>query len=234
MIRALIFDFDGLMMETEVSVLQAWQETYADFGAELPRDFWLTTIGSSHLFDPCQYLAEQIGQAVDCEQLRADYRVRLNEMVADQPLLPGVLDYMEEAKTLGLCVAVASSSRRDWVEGHLHRHGLVPRFDCIRCADDVKRTKPDPELFLSVLEIFGLQPDEAIVLEDSPNGVAAARAAGIFCVAVPGPLTREMALEEADLRLNALDEMPLRELVAVAENKQQIADHRRRTSDRND
>jgi HAD superfamily hydrolase (TIGR01509 family) len=219
MIRALIFDFDGLMMETEVSVMEAWQETFAAHGGELPREFWLTTIGSSHLFDPCQRLAEQTGKAVDCETLRTEYRARLNAMVAEHPLLPGVLEYIQEAKALGLKVAVASSSRREWVEGHLHRHSLVPHFDCIRCADDVKRTKPDPELFLAALEAIGTKPEEAIVLEDSPNGVRAAKEAGVFCVAVPGPLTREMALSEADLRLGSLEEMSLRELVALAERR---------------
>jgi beta-phosphoglucomutase-like phosphatase (HAD superfamily) len=96
---------------------------------------------------------------------------------------------------------------------------LVPHFDCIRCADDVKRTKPDPELFLAALEAIGTKPEEAIVLEDSPNGVRAAKEAGVFCVAVPGPLTREMALSEADLRLGSLEEMSLRELVALAERR---------------
>ncbi len=111
-------------------------------------------------------------------------------------------------------LAVASSSPRDWVEGHLDTHGLRPFFNCIRCSDDVKRTKPDPELFLSALEGLGVAAAEALVLEDSPNGIRAARAAGIRSVAVPGPLTRDMVFEGADLRLDSLADLSLSELIA--------------------
>ena len=100
------------------------------------------------------------------------------------------------------------------MDGHLARLGLLGYFDCIRCADDVKHTKPDPELYQAVLDAFGLQGSQAIALEDSPNGVTAAQRAGIFCVAVPNPVTSQLSLEHADLRLTSLEEISLEQLLA--------------------
>src|SRR5205085_683086 len=138
---------------------------------------------------------------------------RYRALVEAQPVLPGVHDTLVAAKRLGLKLGVASSSTRDWVEGHLTRLDLVAQFACIRCAEDVRQTKPNPELYLSALEALGVPPDAAIALEDSPNGIRAAKRAGLFCVAVPNPLTLRLGLDEADLRLNSLAEMPLETLL---------------------
>ena len=118
-----------------------------------------------------------------------------------------------EAKKLGLKVGLASSSPCDWVTGHLSRLGLIQYFDCIYARDDVRRTKPDPELYLTVIDEFQIGSHEAVVFEDSPNGILAAKRAGLFCVAVPNPLTRQLRLDHADFRLNSLAEMPLSELL---------------------
>jgi beta-phosphoglucomutase-like phosphatase (HAD superfamily) len=103
------------------------------------------------------------------------------------------------------------------VRGHLARLGLYQRFDAIKTADDVKRTKPDPELYVAALTALGVQPTEAVVFEDSPNGVTAAKAAGIYCVAVPNRVTALMKLDHADLRLNSMADLPLASLVKKAE-----------------
>jgi HAD superfamily hydrolase (TIGR01509 family) len=219
MIKAIIFDFDGLMMETEVAVYQAFQATFQAYGGDLPLSVWVETVGSSDTFDPFAYLESQISRPLDRDAARAEYRERLYKLVEAETILPGVQDYLQDAKELGLKIAVASSSPREWVVGHLARHQLDVHFDCIRCSDDVKRTKPDPELFLSALDALEVRAEQTIVLEDSPNGVLAAKRAGLFCVVVPGPLTRDMALEEADLRLSSLEEMPLREVLRHAEER---------------
>jgi HAD superfamily hydrolase (TIGR01509 family) len=138
---------------------------------------------------------------------------RYAELVADQKVLPCVLDYVADARRLGLRPGVASSSSRDWVAGHLERMGLLARFDALACRGDVPRTKPDPGLHLRVLEALEVRPEEAIALEDSPNGIAAAKAAGLFCVAVPNDLTRGLTLSGADLRLGSLAELPLPQLL---------------------
>ena len=122
---------------------------------------------------------------------------------------PGVRDYLDAARRLGLGLAVASSSSRRWVAGHLERLGLADRFDVLRCAEDVTRVKPHPDLYVAALKALGAAPVAAIALEDSPNGVLAAKRAGLFCVAVPNPLTAKLDLTAADILLASLDELPL-------------------------
>jgi beta-phosphoglucomutase-like phosphatase (HAD superfamily) len=99
------------------------------------------------------------------------------------------------------------------VTGHLERVGLGSVWDCVRCRDDVREAKPAPDLYLAALECMGLAAAEAVAIEDSPNGIAAAKAAGLLCVAVPGPLTQATDLGQADLHLSSLAELPLAELL---------------------
>ena len=223
MIQALIFDFDGLIVDTELSAYQTWQDIYQEHNCSLPFETWAERIGgAAHLFDPCEYLETQIGRPVPREELRLRRKHNHVTIVEAQPALPGVEEYLRSAKRLGLKVGAASSSRHEWVDGHLSRLGLFAYFDCIKCSDDVKHTKPNPELYLAVLDTFGIQANEAIALEDSPNGVRAAQRAGIFCVVVPNPVTRRLALEHADLRLASLEEMPLEQLLVEVQRRTRV------------
>ena len=216
MIKALVFDFDGLIVDTEMSSYQTWQEIYAEHDCQLPFSTWAICIGGSpQLFDPCEYLEQQIGRPVLREEIRLRRRQQHIRMVEAQPVLPGVEDYILSAKRLGLKIGVASSSRHEWVDTHLTRLGLIDYFDSIKCFDDVKRTKPDPELYLAVLDALGVHGQQAIALEDSPNGVIAAQQAGIFCVAVPNPVTSQLSLLHADLCLSSLTEVSLEQLLAT-------------------
>jgi len=221
MIRALIFDFDGLILDTEQSEFQSWQEIFAEHNAHLPLDKWAVCIGSGlEAFDVYAYLEEQVGQAVQREAIAKRRRMRHQELLALKPVLPGVEVYIADAKRLGLKLGVASSSSRAWVTGHLSRFNLLHYFDYLRCGDEVKHKKPDPELYLAVLKEFGITGKEAIVLEDSPNGIRAGQAAGIFSVAIPNVVTGQLPLEHADLRLASMAAMPLAKLIALVESKQ--------------
>jgi HAD superfamily hydrolase (TIGR01509 family) len=216
-IRALIFDFDGLIVDTEVPIFRAWQRIYREHGQELPLDRWLTIIGTaSGPFDPVIDLAKKTGTKLDQGELKALEVLYYQEASALQQLLPGVIDYLVAARQLGLKTAVASSSTRKWVMDHLNRFGIGGHFDAIVCREDVKRTKPDPDLYLTTLERLGARPDEAIAFEDSSNGIHAAKAAGLFCVVVPNLLTVDLDLTEADLRLLTLEALPLREVIKEA------------------
>ncbi len=214
MIKALVFDFDGLILDTEISAYQTWQEIYTEYECELPFATWATCIGGSpQLFDPCAYLEEQIGRSIEREEVRRRRRERHIALVEAQLPLPGVENYLKDARRLGLHIGLASSSSHVWVDTHLARLGILDYFESIQCFEDVRYTKPDPELYLAVLKALQVRGDEAIALEDSPNGVLAAQRAGIFCVAIPNPVTNQLPLEHADMRLGSLAEMPLEELL---------------------
>lgn len=218
MIRALVFDFDGLILETEGPVYRSWLELYQSYGFPLPFSTWATLIGTSHgPFDPYLELERLVGRELDWEVLTPSRRAREFELIETQPVLPGVKQCLRDARRLGLKVGLASSSSCGWVSGHLKRLGLLGYFDILRARDDVQHTKPDPELYLSVLAEMGISGREAIALEDSPNGIRAAKDAGMFCVAVPNPLTSQLSMEEADLCVSSLAEMSLEEMIGRME-----------------
>lgn len=218
--RALIFDFDGLILDTELPDYISWQEVYHSYGVELPLEKWITIVGGTAEsdFEPHEYLEELIGTKVDREQIWVSRRKSYLEHLENQPILPGVLTYLEEAKKQGLKLAVASSSPENWVIGHLSRLDLKDYFDVICTADDVEQTKPNPTILLLTAEKVGVQPEEVIVLEDSYNGVLAARRAGMFVVAVPNQVTGQADLSQANLILASLEEMPLKDLMTHMEN----------------
>ncbi len=214
MIKALIFDFDGLIVDTEGPDYQAWQETYESFGCALPLAEWAAEIGTYGAFDAYEYLARQLGHPIDRAAVRTRRRARFVELVEQQAVLPGVESYLQAAREHGLRVGIASSSPRSWVVGHLARFGLDQSFDCIKTADDVERVKPDPALYLAALGALDARADEALAFEDSPNGALAATRAGIYCVVIPNPLTQQLAHDAANLRLASLADLPLRALLA--------------------
>jgi HAD superfamily hydrolase (TIGR01509 family) len=221
MIEAVIFDFDGLIVDTELPVFQAWQEIYEEHNAVLPLEEWGACIGgAAEFFDVYGYLETQIGRSVLRADIAVKQRKRHLDLVAVQAILPGVEDYIATAKRLGLKLAVASSSPRSWVAGHLSRLGLFDHFDYTHCGDEVSNKKPDPELYLSVLTALGLRGDQAIALEDSPNGLWAAHRAGIFCVAVPNIITGQLPLDHANMQLTSLANMPLEALITEVEKRQ--------------
>ena len=212
--RLVVFDFDGLILDTEAPVYDVWQAIYGEHGHTLEFARWAECIGTADTFDPCAHLESLLGRSVDAGALIRHHRTRTDALIAAQPILPGVRDYVEDARRLGVRLGVASSSSRRWVEGHLTRLGLREHFEVVRCADDVARVKPDPALYLAVLEATGVAAHQAVALEDSPNGVRAAKRAGLACIAVPNPLTARLDLAEADLRLGSLAELTLAELIA--------------------
>ncbi|MDK1081148.1 MAG: HAD-IA family hydrolase [Anaerolineae bacterium] len=218
-IKALIFDFDGLILDTETPEFQVWQTIYNQYGHQLMAEKWGQIVGGwgASKFDAAEHLAEIAGDVINLDELRARYRSESDALILIQPILPGVVDYLDQARQLGIQLAIASSSPHSWVDPHLTRLGLADRFDIIICADDVPpgRTKPNPDLFLKALEELGVGTGQAIVLEDSPNGVRAAHAAGIFVVLVPNPLTAKLKTDDSNVTLDSLADMPLQELLLI-------------------
>lgn len=218
MIRAIIFDFDGLIVDTEGPIFEVWQRIYRERGQELPREQWLSIIGTaSGPFDPLIDLGQRTGIPLDADELNRLERAYYREATVAQALLPGVGRYLDDARALGLKTAIASSSSREWVREHLERFGIANRFDTVVCKDDVTRTKPDPELYELAIERLKVGPEEAIAVEDSSNGIQAAKDAGLFCVAVPNALTADLDLGEADIQIRSLETLSLADLIARAQ-----------------
>jgi HAD superfamily hydrolase (TIGR01509 family) len=217
MIKALIFDFDGLVLDTETPEYLAWKNIYQEFGFDLPISEWGSIIGGygASNFDPAEHLSLLCQGRLDSVSLRSRHRLESHAAIACESLLPGVVDYIHEAKRLGLKLAIASSSEHAWVDTHAQRLGIFDHFDMVICRDDVGmgRTKPNPDLFLLALDQLQVQKNEAIIFEDSPNGVTAANRAGIFVVAVPNPVTSLLVIEGANLILRSLSELALVELI---------------------
>jgi len=214
-VRGLLFDFDGLLVDTESPSRRVWEELYREHGHELPHDRWATVVGTIGAdFSPFGHLEELVGAPLDRDSVNARRRKREDELNALESFRAGVEEYLADAHRLGLMTAIVSSSWRWWVDRHLGRLDRTDSWDAIVTADgDIERAKPSPTLYLEALRMLGLASDEAIAFEDSPNGVAAAKSAGLFCVAVPNPITAALAFDRADLVLESLDELPLDRLL---------------------
>ncbi len=221
MLKALIFDFDGLILDTETPEVEVWQKIYNEHGFELPVDEWQKTVGGYGIstFDAAEHLTLLSAGRVDSVSARARYRKESDEIIHASSVLPGVLNLINEAKSYGLKVAIGYSSQHRWVDTHAQRLGIYDLFDLIICQDDVAvgRTKPHPDIYLKVLEKLQVKNHEAIVFEDSPNGVIASRAAGIFVVAVPNELTSKLNVS-GDLTVSSLAQVSLQALMEKTQN----------------
>jgi len=211
-VRAFLFDFDGLLLDTELASRAGWELLYREHGHELPADLWATVIGTTHApFDPMAHLEQLVGEPLQREALNERRYAHEIALIEAEELRPGIAEYLAAAGRHGLKRAIVSSSPREWVDMHLERLEEAVGWDAICTADrDPARAKPSPRLYLEALEALEVAADEAVAFEDSPNGVRAAKAAGVFCVAVPNEVTRDLGLEEAgaDLVLDSLADLP--------------------------
>lgn len=214
--RALIFDFDGLILDTEVAIYEAWRELYAAHGFPLTLETWAQCVGSDFgHYNPETNLEQMLGRKLDWEPLVKQRRKRVAEILQGKDAMPGVRERLREAGEHGIPCAVASSSSHDWVDGWLERLDLAEFFVSTTCLEDTGRAKPDPGLFLHAAEKLGTAPDEVIVLEDSLNGLRAAHAAEMRCVVVPCAVTRHLAFEGAWRQLQSLEEVTVPELIGM-------------------
>jgi len=217
MLKALIFDFDGLVLDTETPEYLVWKNIYQENGFDLPIEKWGSIIGGHGVsnFDPAEYLSDLSQGRLDSEPLRLRHRSECHTAIERESILPGVMEMIHAAKDANLKLAIASSSPHSWVDAHAKRLGIFDQFDKVICRDDVGagRTKPNPDLFLVALDQLQVKKDAAVVFEDSPNGVKAANQAGIFVVAVPNPVTSLLVIEGANLILSSLSELPFSTLM---------------------
>jgi putative hydrolase of the HAD superfamily len=187
---AIIFDFDGLIVDTETTIYDCWAELYAEHGETLALETYKGCVGSDFdQFHPGRELEKRTGKVFDWATLDADRERNIRSRLDSQDARPGVRDFIAAARARGLPLAVASSSSRAWVSGWLQRLDLHGEFGALRNRDDVERIKPEPDLFLAAAKALGVAPERALVLEDSENGLRAATAAGIPCAIITNPVT---------------------------------------------
>ncbi len=214
-LKAALFDFDGLILGTEETQLTAWQAIFREHGVELHLKDWSVCIGTAGAFDEVTHLEKLTGRSVDRTAIRADFKGREAALLARLQLLPGVRDRLEEARAAGIRRAIASSSDIHWVEPHLATHGIRHYFDAVVVRNEHLPAKPKPDIYLAALAALGVAAGEAVAFEDSMNGIRAAKAAGIFCVAVPNPVTRALDLSDADMEVPSLAHLTLADLAAT-------------------
>ena len=213
-VRALILDFDGLILDTETPEFLCWSDIFARYDASLTLEAWGIGVGTQDAFDPFEHLESLSGRPVDRAAVGAEIHDRMRERIELELPRPGVVALLDDARDAGLQVAVASSSYYEWVSRWLKRHALLERFDCIRTRDDVVHVKPHPEVYLATAKRLGLDPSACLAFEDSPNGMKAAIAAGMRVIAVPNPVTANLQLPPNVTRLESLADQPLSRLLA--------------------
>ncbi|MFT8318780.1 MAG: HAD family hydrolase [Sporolactobacillus sp.] len=213
MIKAIIFDFDGVILDSERVLYLVMQKMFYRYQVELPLSIWSQAIGTQHGFDAISYLEEKSGEKIDRTAFRKERDQMFNELVDQEEVLPGVKSVIDQAVKLGLKIGLATSSRGDWPRKHLKRLGLDNYFLSIKSWDDVKRVKPDPALYLQTLHSLGVQPREAIAIEDSFNGSLAAKRAGMYCIVVPNAVTKQMPFGHVDGCYRSLKNVSLEKLI---------------------
>ena len=205
-------------MDTETPHYLSWKEIFHQYNVDLDLSAWAPLTGSDEVFDVHQHLEAQTNLKLDPNILRKRQRRRYLSMVADNQIMLGVIDYVLDATKKGLRLGIASSSDRNWVNSHLIERDLIQYFMTVKSKDDVRNVKPEPDLFLAAVDALGVHPKEAIAIEDSANGVTAAKRAGLYTIAVPNPVTKRLMLDHANLKVDSLATMSLTQLLIHVKN----------------
>lgn len=212
---AVVFDFDGLLMDTESTSLATWQREWRHHGLELNlATFWVNH-GGDVTEDRYRQLAAAVGSSFDHGASHARRTAHRNELNRRLGLRPGLEAWLAEGSQAGLRLAVASSSPADWVRPLLTGIGKEECFEVYACGDEVALPKPSPQVYLLALERLGVKAAEAVAVEDSPHGAAAAKAAGMRCIAIPNSHSAVDAFGAADLVLESAADLSLIQALAA-------------------
>ena len=219
-IRAVFFDLDGTLWDSEVVRFRSWQRVFEEHGARYTLESYATRLGTVGGVDPLDELETAVGGSIDRATIR---RTSDGFATADLERLsprPGVTELIEEVRRRGLATGVVSTDERAYVLASLEHLGLGEGWDVVATADgDPARAKPSPALYREALEALSLEPSEAIAIEDSPNGILAATRAGIFCVAVSHEVSETMDLSGSDLLVGSALDLSLAEVIRLVERR---------------
>lgn len=210
MIKAIIFNFGGTVLDTETPRYKAFHQAYREQGMELDWSRYAQCIGTGlQYFNPYEYLLERMKLPIQLDAFRNSIRSHYSSLMEQEELLPGVMDILVRARALGLKTGLVSSSSKRLLEPYLQKLNLHRYFDCIRTGDDVSKLTPDPELYRQTLRLLGVKPRQTMAIEDSPMGVQAAAAAGLYTIAVPNRLTAKLKFGPVHERIASLEELEL-------------------------
>ena len=207
-LRALLFDFDGLIVDTEWPIYQAWCQTFRDYGHSLSLETFNQCIGTNFdTWSPKTHLEELTGTRIDWDPLDCARQSSIEKNLEGAPAMPGIPESVHAGRKSGFKLGVVSSSSHRWVDGWLQRIGLFDQFNLTVCRDDAPRIKPAPDLYLEAARQLDLNPGSCLVVEDSVNGIKAAKAAGMPSVAIPNRVTACCDFSLADHVLSSASDL---------------------------
>ena len=209
---AIVFDFDGLIVDTEGAGFFSWREVYERFGAELDLNLWSHATGYIGGFDPAMHLEHLLGRRLDWSQIIPEREARNWELTLLAKTLPGIESLFEAARQHGLRIGVASNSGNGWVEEGLKRLGLRHFVDAVVTRDMVMNPKPAPDVYLKTAQTLRIEPNRAVALEDSEPGCRAAKQAGMKAVAIPNKFSERQDFKVADLVVKSAEDLDLKSL----------------------
>lgn len=201
----IIFDFDGVLVDTEWAIYQSWVHLYAREGQEISIATYAPCLGAGYShWDPAAHLEKLTGKSYDWDVETPARQAMLEADLERMGLMAGALELLDWCQSQGIALTVASSSSRRWVQGWLEKLGIYARFAGVFTRTDGYPVKPDPALFLAAQQCMGLSREECLIIEDSENGTIAARNAGIPCVAIPNRMTASCDFSRAAFRADSL------------------------------
>lgn len=213
MIKGIIFDFDGLIFDTETHQYHILRDMFTEQNLDLPIQFWQQEIGTQSGFSVFKYLEDLLGGKIKHDVLKEQFTKKYHAILASENARDGVEEYLKAARDMNLKIGLATSSTYNWVSGYLKQLGIIDYFECIRTSDNVEKVKPDPALYLQVADYLDLAPEECLVFEDSANGALAAKRAGMNCVIVPNEVTNTMDFCDVEYRMKSMADESLKDVI---------------------